>query len=141
MNERLDLESVTRRLHARGLRLSRLKKAVLATLLDEPALSAEELGARLEIRADLSPLYRCLASLEGAEIITHLYLGDDARRYVMQEPYGRHRDYLVCTNCATVEELDCCLDEAVARLVVHRGFNVQSHQVILRGLCSTCREP
>jgi Fe2+ or Zn2+ uptake regulation protein len=24
---------------------------------------------------------------------------------------------------------------------VHRGFKVQSHQVILRGLCSTCREP
>jgi Fur family ferric uptake transcriptional regulator len=134
-----DLARVTRELHSRGLRLTRLKKAVLATLSQEPALSAEELGSRVGIGSDLSPLYRCLASLEEASIITHLYLADDSRRYVLEQPYGPHHDYMVCSNCSTVEELDCCVDEAVSRQMGRRGFEVQSHQLILRGLCSTCQ--
>jgi Fe2+ or Zn2+ uptake regulation protein len=135
-----DLDRVARDLRSSGRRLTRLKREVLLALARERVATAESLGKRLELGADLSPLYRCLASLEEAAVVTHLYLGDDSRHYTLSEPYGQHRDYMVCTNCSTVEELNCCVDDAVARQVGRRGFDVRNHQLVLRGLCSTCQE-
>jgi Fe2+ or Zn2+ uptake regulation protein len=134
-----DIDRAAEHLRAQGRRLTRLKRDVLLGLAEEHVATAEILGRRLGMGSDLSPLYRCLASLEEASIATHLYLGDDSRHYILQEPYGPHRDYMVCTNCSTVEELSCCVDDAVVKEIGRRGFEVQNHQLVLHGLCSTCR--
>lgn len=137
----LDLEAVGRELRAHGLRLTRLKRRVLRALAGQPMLSAEQLGGKLGLGTDLSPLYRCLASLEEADIVSHLYLDDGSRHYALAEPFGGHQDIIICKRCAAVRELaDCCLSERATRAAGRDGFLVESHQVILRGLCPSCRE-
>jgi Fe2+ or Zn2+ uptake regulation protein len=136
----LDIDDIARSLHKSGHRLSRLKRAVLTELATaDRAFSAEELGSRMDTGADLSPLYRCLASLEHAGIVMHLNVADDSRRWALAR--GAHRDYLVCVACSAVEDQGrCALDRSALQAADNRGFLVQEHQVILRGVCPSCRE-
>ncbi len=136
----IDFQEVSRRLRARGMRLTGLKRATLAELAEsELPLSADELVQRLEGTEDPSPIYRCLASLEEAGIVCHLYLGETPRRWALSENLGGHHDYLVCEECASVEVLaDCALGDAVVQRVSDRGFTLLDHQVILTGICPTC---
>lgn len=137
----IESDDIRRRLHARGLRLTRLKQAVLAQFVkDGRPLSAEELSARLEGGGDPSPVYRCLASLEEAGIVSHMYLADGSRRWALSEEFGGHHDYLVCADCAAIEPLaHCALGDAIAERVGKRGFRLLDHQVILTGVCSECQ--
>jgi Fe2+ or Zn2+ uptake regulation protein len=137
--DQLDLRAVADRLHENGLRLTPLKRAVLQALLERPALRAEELGQSVDTGADLSPLYRCLAALESAGLVSHLYLGDDARRFFLEQPFRAHHDYVFCTSCSAVQEVECCLNRVAMGGAVEQGYLVQSHQVVLQGLCPQCR--
>ena len=135
----LDIDDIARSLHKSGRRLSKLKRAVLGELAGaDRAFSAEELGSRIDTGTDLSPLYRCLASLEQAGIVMHLTIADDSRRWALAR--GDHRDYLVCVECSAVEDLgSCALDREALETADNRGYLVQEHQVILRGVCPSCR--
>jgi Fe2+ or Zn2+ uptake regulation protein len=136
----LDLDAVAERLHEKGLRLTPLKRAVLLLLAERPALRAEDLGQLLGNGSDLSPLYRCLAALESADVVSHLYLSDDTRRFVLEEPFALHHDFLVCTACAAVEEVDCFLERADLEPPRGRGYVIHGHRLVLHGLCPECRE-
>ncbi len=137
----LDLEAAVAHLRARGLRLSRLKRAVLDQFAAGGcAFSAEELAACIRLEGDLSPLYRCLASLEGAGVLTHFYLDDGSRRYDPSEAFGRHHHHLVCVNCSGIIRVEGCgLKREVARQAQAAGYLVQDHDLTLRGLCPACR--
>jgi len=137
----MDLAHAADTLHHNGLRLTRLKRAVLQQFIDGGcAFTAEEIGDRMGLGGDRSALYRCLASLEHVGILTHLYLNDDCRRYDLADGFGAHHHHLVCTECAAVERLDgCLLDGAAAGRLANTGFLVHDHQLVLRGLCPECR--
>lgn len=137
----LDLDAAVAHLRARGLRLSRLKRAVLGQFAGGGCgFSAEELAARIHLEGDLSPLYRCLASLEGAGVLTHFYLDDGSRRYDPSETFGRHHHHLVCVNCFGIQRVEGCgLKTEVARQAEAAGYVVQDHDLTLRGLCPDCQ--
>jgi Fur family transcriptional regulator, ferric uptake regulator len=138
----IDFQAVGLRLRERGMRLSRLKRAVLTELARARVpLAAEELAIRVDGENDPSPVYRCLASLEEAGVVCHLYMGDASRRWNLSEDFGGHHDFLVCAACLAVEPLsDCALSDAVADRVTGRGFVLLDHQVVLTGLCAECQE-
>jgi Fur family ferric uptake transcriptional regulator len=136
-----DMSGAIRALRRHGQRLTPLKRAVLEQFSGpDCAFTVEELGARLDLRGDLSPLYRCLAALEQAGILTHLYLDDGCRRYDVADAFGDHHHHMVCTDCSAIVRVDGCVlaADATARLDVG-GFEVNDHQVTLRGVCAPCR--
>lgn len=128
-------------LRERGLRLTPLKRAVLETFeRGDCALTAEEIGVRVGVGVDLSPLYRCLASLEEAGILTHFYVADGSRRYDPADEYGIHHHHLVCLNCAGVSRVEgCALSHEIAAEASALGYVVRDHEVVLKGLCPGCR--
>ncbi|MCL5942071.1 MAG: transcriptional repressor [Actinobacteria bacterium] len=138
----LDMGRIASDLREKGLRLTRLKRAVLRQFADGAcAFTAEELGMRIGITGDLSPLYRCLASLEDAGVLTHLYLDEGFRRYDLADAYGRHHHHLLCTGCASVERIECGLAEHhVARPAHEQGYVLRDHHLVLRGLCPNCQK-
>lgn len=138
---RLDIDDIGRRLHERGLRLSRLKLAVLGELAkDDLPLSVEQIAHRIGGDADLSPLYRCLSSLEEGGIVVHFYLSDGSRRWALSQALGGHHDYFICAGCETIERLsDCALGAAAEQAAAARGVSLLDHQVILRGICPSCQ--
>ena len=122
------------------MRLTRLKRDVLhAFAAGDCALTAEEIAARVGLVTDLSPLYRCLASLEEAGILTHFYLGDGWRRYDPADEFGSHHHHLVCEECAGVSRIDGCLLAGGATAeATARGYRVHDHEVVLKGVCPQC---
>lgn len=128
-------------LRGRGLRLTRLKRGVLEAFGGgDCALTAEDIGARVGVGGDLSPLYRCLASLEDAGILTHFYGADGARRYDPADEFGGHHHHLVCLNCAGVARVDgCALGHEIAAEASALGYVVSEHEVVLKGICPECR--
>ena len=137
----LDLDAAVCHLRGQGLRLTKLKRAVLEEFTGGSCgFSAEELAERIGQSGDLSPLYRCLASLESAGVLTHFYLDDGSRRYDPADGFGTHHHHLVCVECAGIERMDGCgLTNDLARQAAASGFVLQDHSVTLRGLCPACR--
>lgn len=83
-------------------------------------------------------VYRTLRLFAASGIARDFNLGDGLTRYELAGRGKRH-DYLVCTDCGTVTELENSSTERhqadVARSV---GFTVESLKIELRGICSNC---
>jgi Fur family ferric uptake transcriptional regulator len=137
----LDLTRAVSHLRSRGLRLTRLKQAVLEQFADGScAFSADDLAERMGLAGDLSPLYRCLSSLEETGVLTHFYLDDGSRRYDPADAFGRHHHHLVCVSCAGIERLETCgLERDLAARASASGFELRDHSLTLRGVCPICR--
>jgi len=133
-------------LRERGRRSTKLKRAVLRSFMGgDCALTAEEIADRIGVGTELSPLYRCLSSLEEAGVLTHLYLGDGGRRYDLADEFGGHHHHLVCEKCSRIARIDGCIlggdaaAEAVAEAAA-QGYVMSDHEIVLRGVCAGCRD-
>jgi Fur family ferric uptake transcriptional regulator len=49
-----------------------------------------------------------------------------------------HHHHLVCTECGSIAETPCPLDDAALSAAGGEGFVVTSHEVTVYGLCRTC---
>jgi Fur family ferric uptake transcriptional regulator len=55
-------------------------------------------------------------------------------------PSGEHHHHLVCESCGRVEPFaDGRLERALDRVGETVGFQVDAHDVLLRGACADCR--
>jgi len=91
-----------------------------------------------------STIYRNLAILEEADIVTRVVTSDDFARYELTEHLTEHHHHLICSSCGGVTDfaldtrtetgLDEALDEAAERV----GFHVSAHRLDLLGTCASC---
>ncbi|MDT8376695.1 MAG: transcriptional repressor [Mariprofundaceae bacterium] len=85
----------------------------------------------------IATVYRGLAALDEAGLISSVQLGD-RKRYECAEK--THHDHLVCTECGAIEEFVQTkierLQEQVAR---ENGFKITGHQLLIFGLCGACQ--
>jgi len=53
---------------------------------------------------------------------------------------GDHHDHLICTHCGKVVEFsDDQIEERQHKVASAHGFTLESHAMMLYGICSTCR--
>jgi Fur family ferric uptake transcriptional regulator len=140
-NTSFSVEKAIAALRERGLRATAMKRAVLGAFeTGDCALTAEDIAARIGVDADLSPLYRCLASLEEAGILVHFYLEGGSRRYDLADEFGSHHHHLVCERCSEVTRVDGCgWNEQAAAEAASQGYLIRNHDVVLKGVCPECR--
>lgn len=130
-------------LAAQGYRRSTPRRVVLELLeaqtccVSAPALFQ---AAREEGRpVGLASVYRVLDLLTEKGFVQKLDLGDDHAYYERIEDVGHHH-HLVCNECGSVEAFsDETLELALRRIEEETGFDVESHDVLLRGSCDDCR--
>jgi Fur family ferric uptake transcriptional regulator len=129
-------------LEHRGLRPTRQRLAVLASLASEPNdATAQQIHARLRARSErvgLATVYRTLALLSEHGVVDALmhHPGEVCYRLCG----AGHHHHLVCEECHRVVELgDCELDGWLARLSTEHGFTVAAHSVEVTGTCAECR--
>ena len=128
---------------ARGQRLTRQRRAVLAKLLAAGrALSAYELLERLrpeDARSTAASVYRSLDFLMALGVVHRL---ESTRSFILCEhPEAPHRvQFLICRRCGQVVEAE---DERIAvaaeRLGERLGFALDQRIVELTGVCQGCR--
>lgn len=87
----------------------------------------------------LASVYRALDQLTSLQLVQRLEF-PDAARYEPMPASGEHHHHLVCESCGKVQPFeDGRLESALARVGEAVGFQVDAHDVLLRGACADCR--
>ncbi len=139
---RLDATDMARRLSARGLRLTRQRRAVVETLAgSEGALTALQLydaGRRHCPDLGLTTVYRTLDALGEAGAIRRVHADGRCEAFVPAE--SAHGHSVVCVGCGRVGEFtDCDVSSLVARAAKETGFAIEEHFLQLSGTCAECQ--
>jgi Fur family zinc uptake transcriptional regulator len=136
-----ELEAICR---ARGGRLTRQRRAVLAKLLDakRPMTAYEILDVMRPEDASATPasVYRSLDFLLEHGVAHRL---ETTRSFVACEhPDHAHAvQFLICRQCGTVVETeDTRVESATASLGKRLGFALDQRTVELTGTCATCQD-
>lgn len=93
-----------------------------------------------------SSLYRNLAVLQQAGLVTRIDVGDDRALFELSELVtDDHHHHLLCRECRTVVDVtlprqaEQALDRAFRAVAEHAGYELTEHRVDLVGVCADCR--
>ena len=139
--EDLLTQTITRCREA-GLRRTWALEELLKQLIqaDRPlTLAAIAEAKELKNRCDKATVFRLLVRLEKNGILRRLGLHDRSAYYTMNLP-GEHSDYLICTECGTIEKLDiaCPVEELEVQISKESGFRKLYHELEFFGVCPKC---
>jgi Fur family ferric uptake transcriptional regulator len=105
-------------------------------------LSAKEITARLRDEGrevGLASVYRALELLDGLNLVQRLDAGEGVVRYEPLHAGGEHHHHIVCDGCGGVASYeDEELERAIGNLAARLSWDVQAHDVVLRGRCPAC---
>jgi Fur family transcriptional regulator, ferric uptake regulator len=133
----------TSALDGAGLHQGRARQAVIEVLArNDCCLDATEIFDELRAegrRVGLASVYRALEQLSRLRLVQRIEFGD-VTRFERALPDGDHHHHVVCDDCGRVEPFaDRPLEKALDRLGGSLGFDVEGHDVVLRGSCADCR--
>jgi len=138
-------ERALRRLSDDGQRLTEGRRRVLQALVDAgaPVTIPDILG--LQPGLAQSSVYRNLAVLERAGLVSRIAMGDDHAHYELAEDItDHHHHHLVCEACGKVSDVtlpdstERALDRALDEAASVEGFALSRHRLDLIGRCRDC---
>ena len=127
-------------LKGKGLRSTAQRRAVLTALRGRPHSTAADLETRVGAAGGLSRqgLYNVLDDLTKAELVRCIEPAGSPARYELR--VGDNHHHLVCRGCGAIADVDGHVDDgAVMRAARRAGFAPDDAQLVVRGLCATCR--
>jgi Fur family transcriptional regulator, ferric uptake regulator len=137
-------ESTLDDLREAGFRSGGARRAVVELLARQSCcLSAQEIFDTLRAEGrpvGLASVYRVLDLLAERRLVTRLDVGGGVSRYEPALADDGHHHHLVCDDCGKVEAFsDEPLERALRQLGGRVGYEVDAHDVVLRGSCGDCR--
>jgi Fur family ferric uptake transcriptional regulator len=135
------VETCVAQLRSRGLRRSKGLDALLRHMAahHRPSTLAELAKVRDLAGLDQATIYRLVMKLESAGLVRRLGLHDRATYFQLVVP-GHHHDYLVCTSCGKIEdvELHCPVEPLEREVMARTGYAGVYHELEFFGICPTC---
>lgn len=136
------VDALIARCRALGMRRTQALDAVLRLLTDTGRpLTASEIVDSPELKGQCDPatVYRMLVRLEEQGILRRLGLRDRAAHYTIRHAHT-HDDYIVCTRCGTIEELEmeCPVEALEAEIARKSGYTNLDHELEFFGVCPAC---
>jgi Fur family ferric uptake transcriptional regulator len=126
------------RLDQEGYRSGAARRRVIGLLAEEEcALTALEIDRRLEAVGRAS-VYRTLEQLEHLHLVQRIDIGGEAAGYERLDS-DEHHHHLVCEECGALKPFaDQALERAIASVIRASDFDVEAHDVVLKGTCPGC---
>lgn len=129
------------RLAAKGVRLTRQRRAVLEAVASSPAclspLEVFEAARRVCPDLGLTTVYRTLELLGEAGALRRVHSHDGCERLVPAT--AEHGHTVVCSSCGRVSEFTACDMSAVAAAAAREtGYRISGHFLQLSGTCAAC---
>ena len=126
-----------------GLNRGAARDRIIAVLAEQRcALTAIEIEDVLRARGQVTArasIYRVLDLLVEHGLVERVVVGEGQARFEPLDPGGQHHHHLVCGQCGRLEAFDDSgLERAISRLSRRLGASVESHEVVLRGVCERC---
>ena len=133
------------RLDVAGYRKGEARSAVVGLLGSQDcAVTAQEIDEKLRRRraaVGRASVYRVLEQLEELGLVRKLDVARGTASYERVEPSGDHHHHVVCRHCGRIEPFeDTGLERAIARVSRKLEFEVDEHDVVLRGHCLRCSD-
>lgn len=130
------------RCRSAGMRRTKAMEQLLATLVetDRPMTLAElAASSRLADQCDKATVFRLLQRLTEKGIVRRLGLHERAAYFALLVP-GRHRDYLICTECGSIEAVKapCPVHELEEEIREKTGYRNLYHELEFFGTCPRC---
>lgn len=137
----LDTAQISAQLAARGLRLTRQRRAVLDAIADAPcSLSALQVYDAARERCPelgLTTVYRTLEVLDDIGALRRVHGRDHCESFVPAR--AAHGHTVVCDTCGRVTEFTSCDMRAITRAAAREtGYRITDHFLQLSGLCARC---
>ncbi len=137
-----DAGQVSDELAARGLRLTRQRRAVLEAIAGAPSsLSALQVYDAARERCPelgLTTVYRTLEVLTEIGALRRVHGQEHCESFVPAS--AAHGHTVVCTSCGCVTEFTACDMHVVAdAAAAETGYRITDHFLQLSGLCAGCR--
>jgi Fe2+ or Zn2+ uptake regulation protein len=125
-----------------GLRRTKALEELLSTLLEsERPMTLSELATseRLTTQCDKATVFRLLQRLTEKGFVRRLGLHERAAYFTLLIP-GRHQDYLICTECGSIEPVKapCPVHELEEEIRVKTGYRNLYHELEFFGVCPKC---
>ena len=128
-----------------GLNNSNQREYVLKILFEcDEHLSAEDIALKVKetynLNIGIATVYRIISLLEEMNIIKGILIeGMDSKVYELN--ILSHHDHLVCVKCGKIVEFfDAELEKIQELIASENGFEMESHNMILYGVCGDCRD-
>jgi Fur family ferric uptake transcriptional regulator len=126
-----------------GFKPGRARSAVIEALSEQAcclsALEIHDLVRRRRGGVGIASVYRALDTLTELGLVHRLELGSGGSSYEPAHPGGDHHHHLVCGDCGKVEAFSNeRLEHAIAGVSRTAAFQVDEHDVVLRGRCDGC---
>ncbi len=137
-----NLDKVIERCRAEGLRRTKALEELVMTLLENsrPMTLAELAESpRLTNQCDKATVFRLLQRLADKGIVRRLGLHERAAYFALLLP-GQHRDYLICTDCGSIEPVNapCPVHELEKEIQFTTGYKNLYHELEFFGTCPAC---
>lgn len=133
------------RLRKDGQRLTAGRQLILRTLRDAAGPMTIPTILRRQPSLAQSSVYRNLAVLEHAGLVSKIAMGDEHAHYELGEDVtGHHHHHLVCRSCGSVTDVDLpatterALDKGMAEAAQAASFELEAHRLDLLGRCGGC---
>ena len=130
-------------LSGRSMKLTSQRRLILNAFLEHGGhVSSEELYDTIKARTPgigQATVYRTLKLLSEAGIAKEVFFGDGVNRYEHQKE-DEHHDHIICTRCSKqVEFIDPDIENLQVKQASRHGFTLQSHRMVLYGICGDCK--
>ena len=134
-----NLESIVRRLEEQRHRITPPRLAVVRAVLDRSGhFSVDDILNQVP-EVGRATVFRTTKLLSEMGILCRILLEDGSLRYRLSHRQDHHH-HLVCVSCASVQELDACIDpEVLDDLARSTGYRIEGHWLEFYGRCDTCR--
>ena len=137
----LDTDLISTELAARGLRLTRQRRAVVEAVADSSAcLSPLEVFQAARGRCPdlgLTTVYRTLELLDEIGALRRIHGPDGCERLVPAS--AEHGHSVVCSGCGRVTEFtECDMSRVVEAARRETGYRITGHFLQLSGVCAEC---
>ena len=133
-------------LGSHNVRFTPARRLVVRTLAEAGGpMTAGDLHERLKGDVPLSSLYRTLAVLGDARVLSREHDTAGIARYELAEWLTGHHHHLVCSSCGEVKdtavdpETERTLSGLVERIAARAGYRVTGHRIDIEGRCRLCR--
>lgn len=134
------LDRALDRCRDQGLRRTRALERILEVLIgSNTPLTFQSMAHTMAKQCDRATVYRLLVRLEEKGVIRRLGFHQRSSHFTMRFP-DRHDDYLICTECGSIDKLDLgCPVEAMEEEVSERfGYLRLYHELEFFGVCPAC---
>ena len=130
-------------LRGAGLRRGGARRAVVDFLETQDCCrSAQEIHDGIVATGGtvgVASVYRTLDTLTDLRLVQRVDVGDGIARYEPFAGHDEHHHHLVCDDCGRVEPFtDAPLEQALVRAAGRLGYDLDQHEVVLRGVCGRC---